>query len=204
VNKELIITPKPEYISWNEITDLLHLAYKERAKEGLFYGAYSQTADKTMQRVGDGICLVALVENKLVGTGMVKFRTKRKKKYSDLCQVGVHPAFKEQGIGTKLRSMCIELCKQYNVNVVYCDTSEKANFVIFWYLKAGWQKVGFLSHRATNYYSIKFRLPVNGRKYSKLELFVRFYTSVFICKLLKREDGEWTALGRIVKKVLRK
>jgi hypothetical protein len=67
-----------------EITDLLHLAFKERAKEGLYYSAYSQTVDRPIQQCKGWYCLVALVENKLLGTITVNFRSK-KKKYGYLC-----------------------------------------------------------------------------------------------------------------------
>jgi hypothetical protein len=111
----------------------------------------------------------------------------------------VHPVFKQQGIGSKLRDMCIELCKQYHVDAAYCTTSEKANLI-----KAGWQKTGYNSYKNVNYFSVIFRLSVDGRQYSKSESWLRYYFSMTVCKLLKKECGEYTVLGRIIKRILQK
>jgi GNAT superfamily N-acetyltransferase len=199
MENELIIIPKPDYISWEEITALLHLAHEERAQEGLYYGAYTQTVEKTIRRVGDGVCLVALLDGKLVGTATLQIQSEKGKKYAYGSQLAVHPSYKRYGIGSILDKKRIELCNQ--VYVLYIDTSEKAKTLINWRIKAGWQKIGFLSHKGTNYYSIKFRLPINGRKYSKFESWIRFYVSVVICKILKKENGEWTVLGKIARNI---
>jgi hypothetical protein len=100
--------------------------------------------------------------------------------------------------------MRVELCKQYNVDAAYCNTSEKAISVINWYLNAGWQKIGYNSYKNVNYFSVEFRLPVNGRQYSKFESLLRYYFSMTVCKLLKKECGEYTVSGRIIKRLLRK
>ena len=204
-NNDVIILPKSENISWESITDLMHLSFKERANEGLIYGALHQTAEQTKERVGDGICLVALLNGNLVGTGTVRFFQYNKKRIGKLSQVAVHPDYKKQGIGSLLRAYRVDLCrKQTDIDAVYCDTSEKATTVINWYLKAGWQKIGYLSHEGTNYYSVKFRLPINGRKYSKLEAWLRFYFSFIVFRLMKAKNGEWTFLGKVIKKIVRK
>jgi len=205
VKDDVTIIPKPENISWESITDLLHLSFRERANEGLIYGAFNQQVEKTKKRVEDGICLVALLNGELIGTGTVKFYQKKGKRFGHLSQVAVHPDYKKHGIGTRLREYRVDLCrKQQDIDAVYCDTAEQATPIINWYLKAGWQKVGYLSHLGTNYYSVKFRLPINGRKYSKLEALLRYYFSIIAFKLMKTKHGEWTAIGSMVKKTLRK
>ena len=37
------------------------MGYSERAEEGLNYSATNQSIEKTIARVGDGVCLVALL-----------------------------------------------------------------------------------------------------------------------------------------------
>ena len=64
----LIIIPKPNYISYEEITELLHAAYSERKSQGLHFAAAIQTAQQTRKRIDEGVCLVALIDKKLVGT----------------------------------------------------------------------------------------------------------------------------------------
>lgn len=197
----LVIIPKPDYISWESITDLLHLAYKERMEQGLKYGACTQTVEETIQRVGDGICFVALIGDKLVGTATMTIFEKRGKKNGYFIQNGVHPDYKRCGIGSRLRDERIRLATLNQFEAVYCDTSEKAKNVINWYLKAGWQKVSYLSYEGTNYYSVKFRSAISGRRYSKIEAQIRFFILYCLCKIIKKENGSFTAIGIIAKRI---
>jgi len=103
------------------------------------------------------------------------------------------------GIGTKLEEHIVEISKIQKVNAVYLNTSVKAVVLINWFLKAGWQKVGFRAYGGTNYYSAILRLPINGRKYSNTEAFARYHLSRIVCKIFKKENGEWRILCKFGK-----
>lgn len=94
-DNEVIVIPKPDYITWEDITELLHLAFEERANQGLLYVAYTQSVETTIKRVDDGICLVALIEKKLVGTATLHINNKGQNNYSYLSQLAVLPNFKK-------------------------------------------------------------------------------------------------------------
>lgn len=196
----LEIIPKPDSISWEEITDLLHRAFAEHSSRGLHYGACTQSSEVTRQRAGDGICLVALLDGKLVGTGLVNIQQRYGKKIGYLSQLGVLPEVKGQGIGTKIKEMVIDICRQRRADAIYCNTSEKAGKVVKFYLEGRWQKIGLLSFENTNYYSIEFRYVVSGRKYTAMEAQLRFLLSCLFCKSLWREDGSLRPIGKLLKK----
>lgn len=197
----LEIIPKPDSISWEEITDLLHRAFAEHSSRGLHYGACNQSSEVTRQRAGNGICFVALLDGKLVGTGLVNIQQRRGRKIGYLSQLGVLPEVKGQGIGTKIKEARIDICRQRDVDAIYCNTSEKADNVVNFNLKGGWQKIGLLSFENTNYYSIEFRYVVSGRKYTAMEAKVRFLLSYLFCKSLWREDGKFTSCRKIIEEI---
>lgn len=72
-SSDIVIMPKPDSISWEEITELLHLAFASHLENGLNYAACTQTEEETRQRVGDGMCMVALINGELVGTATLNF-----------------------------------------------------------------------------------------------------------------------------------
>lgn len=197
----LEVIPKPANISWETITELLHKAFAEHAEQGLHYSACDQTTEITRKRCENGICLVALSDGVLVGTGTVSFFCKRNKKYGYLSQIAVLPNCKTQGIGTKLRDEIVEICFKNKVEAIYCNTSEKATKVVNWYVNAGWQKVGMYSYMGTNYYSIVFRYSIMGHKYALLRATLSYNLSEIICKLFWLEDGTLSYIGRFFQRI---
>ena len=137
----LEIVPKPASISWEEITDLLHRAFAEHAANGLHYSACDQSVDVTRQRAENAICLVALLDGKLVGTGLISFMQRHGRNIGYLSQLGILPEAKGHGIGTKLKEALMNICQQRSVDAIYCNTSEKAREVVKFYSKSGWQEV---------------------------------------------------------------
>ena len=75
MQQELKIIPKPDDISWMQITELLNKAYEIREREGFKFVALNQKVEETINRCSNGVCLVALVDGKLVGTITFIFKT---------------------------------------------------------------------------------------------------------------------------------
>lgn len=208
----LVIIPKPDYISWEEITKLLHLGYSERADEGLNYSATHQSVEKTIARVGDGVCLVALLDGKLIGTesyNLIKRKNlKLKRWYQDeeyyyLHSLTVHPDYKRKGIGLKIRNYIRDEAIKNGVGSLISDTSVDAKWLISWYDRLGHKKVGYVSHSGTNYYSVVMRTPISGEKYSDSYRKFRLLLSFFFCRVILKQNGEWRLLGKIAERVYR-
>lgn len=195
------ITLKPDYVSWEDITELLHLAFAEHYNNGLHYCACDQSVDVTRERAKGAICLVALGDGKLIGTGLISIKVKGKRKVGYFSQLGILPEAKGLGVGSSLFDRGFEICRNNHVEAVYSDTSEKAESVISFHLKNGFQKVKLLSHKTTNYYSIGFRHEITGRRYSAFEVFMRFFISSLYCHCLWNADGSLTLLGKILKSI---
>lgn len=208
----LIIKPKPNDISWEEITHLLHLGYSERADEGLNYSATHQSVKKTIARAHNGVCLVALLDGKLIGTETYNLierknikwkRWYQDEKYYYLHSLTVHPDYKRKGIGLKIRNYIRDEAFKNRVDSLISDTSEHAKWLIDWYGRLGHKKVGCVSHSGTNYYSVVMRTPICGKKYSDSYRMFRFYISYIFCRMIQKENGEWRLLGKVAEKVFR-
>ncbi len=191
------IIPKPDSVSWADLTSLLHSAFEEHRLCGLNYSACDQPEEVTRERSQRGICLVALIDDILVGTATLSFENSE----GHLCQVGVLPEYKGYGIGKRLVNEVIALCRQQKVEALYCNTSAKAVSVVKWYMSHNWQKIGLKSFSGTNYYSIEFRYPITGRRYHSWECSIRYYISLIYCMSLWREDGNLRPVGRFLKKI---
>lgn len=210
---ELIIIPKPDYITWEEISELLHLGYSQRAKEGLHYSAVDQPVEKTIERVGDGVCLVALLNGKLVGTESYKLIEKSKlnfkKWYYDerfyyLHSLTVHPDFTKQGIGSKIRNTIKQEAIKNNIDSLISDTAIHAKWLIKWYDRQGHKKVGLVSHPTTNYYSVVMRTPIKGKNYSNFYRFIRYNLSLIRCVILRKTNGQLRTIPSLIKKTIMK
>lgn len=87
-SSDIVIMPKPDSISWEEITELLHLAFASHLENGLNYAACTQTEEETRQRVGDGMCMVALINGELVGTATLNFYRGGGSSWASCCSSG--------------------------------------------------------------------------------------------------------------------
>ena len=59
------IIEKTEEIIWNEITDIIHDAYKERERQNLHFAATRSTPEENAQKILDGKCFWLYIMMKL-------------------------------------------------------------------------------------------------------------------------------------------
>ncbi|MFO7869376.1 MAG: GNAT family N-acetyltransferase [Bacteroidales bacterium] len=206
----VIIISKPDFISWEEITQLLNSAFRQRAEKGMHYVAANQSVEDTIRRVDGDICLVALINNKLVGTVTLHIKNvqRNNKKwfyessYGYLTQLAVNPQYMSSGIGRKLQNECIQLCYKNKVDAMFVDTSVHAKDLVDWYQRLGAQKVEYISYSKTNYYSVRFRTRVMGKKFNNTYVFFKYIVSKLICILTKTKNGDFTLLGRVAERFM--
>lgn len=96
-----------------------------------------------------------------------------------------------------------EIAKAAHAEAIYADTAAKADGVIAFHLKCGFQIVGLKSHPTTNYFSVCFRKPICGRSYGELERKLRYGLSCIICKCCFRENGDFTPIGNLARRIKR-
>ena len=185
---------------YEEITELLHAAYKEHLDAGRNYKAATQTIEDTKQRLEGRFCVVAYDENnKLVGSVAFKIIERKPEEihkwYEDgsavyIEQMAVHPDYRDTNVMAlmAIKGMKNEMAKK--VGSWCSDTSVKAEHLVKAYVKMGFQIVDVVSWETTNYYSYVFRRPIKGTKYSDEFVKRKLFWANLKCRLKYTENGK--------------
>lgn len=158
---EIEIRPLKDSDNLNELTELLHLAYKKLADQGFRFLATHQDVTKTKERIKNAECFVAIRENRMIGT--ITYHP-QKDTYgnewydqpfiSTFGQLAVDPAFQFQGLGGKLVEVAEQMAKRDEAKEITIDTAEGAVDLIAFYKKRGYRFVGYAQWEVTNYRSV--------------------------------------------------
>lgn len=153
-----------EQDSLEELTELLHQAYKPHAERGLHFVATHQTVEMTRSRLANAVCFVAELDGCVVGTisyyppkskGGTGFN--REDELSGFGQYGVLPGLKKKGIGSLLLQTVEEYAWRDGVTELYLDTAVPATDLIQLYEKKGYEIVGSIKWEEVNYPSVIMR-----------------------------------------------
>lgn len=160
ISMNIEIIKKPDWISLEQITEVLHDAHTTTADNGMHFLAYSQTVEDTRRRLGDdGLFYVALCDGELAGCAAVVFHPKSSKwyctdkEYAEIKMVAVRNQFKGLGINNSLYR-ALEEHAFSRCNLVVMNTAEDNRIVVDSNLRHGWKIIDYLSWRYTDYYSV--------------------------------------------------
>lgn len=155
--------------SVSELTGLLHRAYKRLADMGLKFVASYQDDDVTRDRINDGKCYVAVHNGTIVAT--VTFYAKpsgfpnspdlyRQDGVARFGQFAVEPRLQRFGIGGILMDFLENVARTSGHNQIACDTSERAQHLIDYYMKRGYHIAGSTQWNMVNYRSVLLSKPL--------------------------------------------
>lgn len=200
----LEVIEKPDWLTWEEITELIHQAFAKKDQQGMrYHGAY-QSVETTQQRGQEGMCFVALWDGKLVGTATLVLQQKHAwyngKLSGYMGQLAVHPDYAGKGVGQALLQKRMEICRQKNVDELIMHTAIHATDLIGWWQRLGAQKVELLSTPGTNFYAVRMRLPLAGKKFNPSYVKAKYLISCTKCILLKNQYGQIRKLWKILPK----
>jgi GNAT superfamily N-acetyltransferase len=147
--------------SLEELTDLLHRAYRVLADMGLRFLATHQDVATTRSRVAAGHCFVAELAGKVVGTICYFEPNKKsgcdhykKKGVAHVGQLAVEPTLQRHGIAAKLMAHAEAYARERGMTELALDTAEPAIHLIDWYTRLGFRFVGHQQWEVTNYRSV--------------------------------------------------
>lgn len=155
------IRPFSETDSLDELTSLLHLAYKKLADQGFRFLATHQDAQTTKERIKEGECFVAISEGKIIAT--ITYYSPSNTNGNDwyelpfvstFGQFAVNPEVQNHGIGGKLVDLVENLARRDRATEIAIDTAEGAAELIGYYKKRGYRFVGYTQWDMTNYRSV--------------------------------------------------
>ncbi len=162
------LTPKD---SIHELTEVINAAFAMRKEQGLQYAGVNQNAAGTRRRIKNGECYVAIVNERIVGTGTIHppgsrhgnpwYRHPRVARFS---QLAVHPDYRGQGIARELLWVCEARAVEMGAAAICLDTSEYATELIEYFERCGYKIVDRMILSHTNYPSVILCKHVdNGR-----------------------------------------
>lgn len=157
-----------------QLTTLLHRAYKVLADMGLNYVATWQTTDITADRVSRGECYViepqtmdqaidepAGAKGPLLATIIFESAAQTKgcpwydrPEVASFHQFAVDPRLQGQGLGSMLLDQVEQRARDTGAREIALDTADQAHHLIAFYKKRGYREVGVADWKSTNYQSV--------------------------------------------------
>lgn len=153
--------PESDSALLDNITTLLHAAYRPLLEDGLRYVATHQTSDITLDRLSAGEGYIGFMGPQLMAT--ITLITEIKGDDCDwfmrpgvfkFAQFGVHPDHQSHGVGQHIMQLIEARAKELGANELCLDTSEKAHQLIAMYTKLGYRQVDTVDWDVTNYKSV--------------------------------------------------
>ena len=180
------VIEKPEWVSWDEIHEVIWKAHEANRQQGINMRFPSLPGEEIRKRVeGNGKMFVALDGKKVVGTAAI--RTKKmdlwcgKGEYAYLCFASVLPEYSGQGIYRQLYIYIERESTKNGLSRVMFDTHEKNTRMTEINLKHGYKKVSY--KRYDDHYNIIFVKWLDGCPYSDSRCSVGFTIQKLRAKL---------------------
>ena len=145
----------------DELTALLHEAYRSLAESGLQYNASHQDAAKTQRRLEKGWGFLGFLGEELVGTiTLIKDDPVDPAPYYldpeiyHFSQFAVRIDLQRQGLGKKLLEHVEGFACEQGARELALDTAEQATELQGYYQRLGYRHVGYADYESTNYRSV--------------------------------------------------
>ena len=169
---EIKVMEKPEWISWDDIRELILAAHKKNIAKGMTMRTTQESGEELQKRLGkDGKCYVALCGDKLVGTTSVCFQ--KGHSWYDKGQLVAHsmlsailPKYQGLGITDDLNQLRDAYIREKGVKMIHADTAENNKIVRINAKRNGFVEVAYFAP-ITDHYSVIFVKWFDGCPYSE-------------------------------------
>lgn len=155
----ITVLEKPEWISFDDIHNILWKANEENRKNGFVLKTSNLLGEQLKARLGnDGKCFVALDNDRLVGTisvGFVKCNTwYAKGLVANYKLAAVIPEYQGKHINTLLSQKVFDSAKEKGCSVIVLDTAENNSHAIAVYKHMGFELIGYKAITEGDHYSV--------------------------------------------------
>jgi predicted N-acetyltransferase YhbS len=154
--------------SHEELTALLHRAYKRLADMGFNYTATDQSVETTRERIEDNECFVAVDGTRIVGTALLIPHQIDQPEWANrpgVCyagQLAVDPDYRHLGLGARLMDTIENRARELGFREIGGDTSEGADYLLRFYQGRGWRIVGHHQWQGKTYRSVILAKDLQG------------------------------------------
>ena len=150
------IAEKPEWISFEEIHELLYAAHASNREKGFNVRTAEMSGDELEKHLGaSGKCFVALDGKKLVGTASYRILNRNywcaRGAVVDRVLAGVLPEYKGQHISTMLFKRIVDEAREKGYKYIESRTAEENEIVQKINVKDGYRYIDFLSTKTDHY-----------------------------------------------------
>ena len=127
------IIEKPEWVSWDDIHEVLMVSHAENRAKGI--RKPSLPGDEIRKELGEeGVMLVAIVDNRLVGTAALLKKENNswynKGPFGYCCFDAVLPEYNGRGVYRKLCDKRMEIARSEGLDKLYVDTHHENTHAI--------------------------------------------------------------------------
>ena len=135
MNTNIQIIEKPDWVSWEDIHEVLVRAHAENRARGINMRKPSLPGNEIKNEIGnDGVMLVALDEEKVVGVAAILVKQSNawynNGRYGYLCFAAVLPEYKSMGIYKQLCKKREIIARGKGLDKLYLDTHHNNSHVI--------------------------------------------------------------------------
>lgn len=148
------VIEKPDWISWDDIHNVLWTAHEKNRENGLLMRSPSISGDEIRKRIeGKGKMFCAIDNGKVVATSAIvkrRFRMwydKERSDYAYFCLASVLPEYAGKGIYKQFYLRREAVCKEMGLDRILFDTHEKNTRVIKINRKNGYVPVDYKFYR---------------------------------------------------------
>ena len=157
----IVIRELQDSDSIEELTDLLHRAYRRLLDMGLRYWATHQTVDETRARIAGGRCLVAVLNGRIVGTVTYQYPPRwrdtpwyTRADVACVSQFAVEPGCQRRGIGSALMKRVEAMGTDEGAAELALSTAEPAVHLIDYYARRGYRLIEHTDATLPHYRSV--------------------------------------------------
>lgn len=187
------IVEKPEWVSWDEIHNVIWKAHENNRKEGIIMSYPSLPGEKIKEKVGkDGKMFVALNGDKVVGTlALIKKAGKSwycAGYYGYRCFGAVLRDYSGKGIYRSLNQLAEKTARQMGCTVLSMETNERNARILKILKQNGYCFVDYKACK--DHFNVVLTKWLDGCPYSESYIKLRFLLSKLYKKIRFRMDSK--------------
>lgn len=183
---DIIVTEKPDWVSWEEIKECLSEAHAENRRNGINMSYPSQPAGMIRDRVGeDGKMFVALDGRKVIGTASVRVKNVNNWFHSGRTAyfgfAAVHPEYQGKGVYKMLSDARYEYLTTTDLRTILMDTHLNNKHIQQILAAQGFKYVDL--KRTPDHFSVRMFKWLDGCPYSELKCRMMYFKRYWAEKL---------------------
>lgn len=170
--EDIKVMPKPDWVSYDDIHELLAAAHKKNYEKGIVLTYSQMTGAEIKELLGEeGECWVAMDGDKLVGTTSVTFFQGKNwwnkgKKVAHGCFTGILNQYQGIGILEDMNALKYEYTIAHGADMNQGDTAENNHTILKVLGKDGYKVVAYFAPKNSDHYSVRIVKWLNGCPFS--------------------------------------